>query len=224
MKPTLAAVLTFLCLSSVGVAQQGRTGAEPGVLESHSGRLDLVNQGQAVVIKLAGPAGKDAVWFRVETSSPAPLPSTLKAVRADLFYWEGQVLLLAANERKAFYFSIPGFKPGRVMPPPGGGPPVRSTPDLDSLLAGYDLTRIDTVTGITSAQGPRALAVIEGRSPSPRTKQITPFTPPPDPPHGGLGTCGASCSTTCGDGSFCTVTCANPRCASCSCPASCICS
>jgi hypothetical protein len=220
MKLTTVALLTLCLTSSSAFAQAGRSGAEPGVLESHSGQMEMVNRGQTVVIKLAGAPGTDARWFRVETSSPAPLPRSFSAARAEVFYWRGQLLLLAVNEGKAFYFSMPDFKPGRVLPPPSGtpGPPVRSTPDLETVLAGYDVIYINTTTEITSAQGPRALAVIEGRGVS--TKQ---FTPPPNPGGGGIGTCGSTCSITCGDQSTCSATCTSPRCASCTCPASCVC-
>ena len=219
MKLTAVALLAFCFVATSTFAQAGRSGAEPGVLESHSGQMEMVNRGQTVVIKLAGAEGGDARWFRVETSSPAPLPRSLSAVRAEVFYWQGQLLLLAVNEGKAFYFSMPGFKPGKVLPPPAGssGPPVRSTPALATVLAGYEVTRINTATEITSAQGPRALAVIEGRDA--RTKQ---FTLPPNPGPGGVNF-GSTCSITCGDLSNCSVTCTSPRCASCTSPTSCVC-
>ena len=40
---------------------------------------------------------------------------------------------------------------------------------------------------------------------------------------GGSASCGAACNITCGDGSFCNIGCAGALCASCTCPATCIC-
>ena len=215
MKPTTIAVLAFCLLASGAFAKPARSGVEPGVLETLTGPVDVVNKGQTVVVKLAGAEDR---WFRVETSRPTPLPDSFSADSAEIFYWQGHLLLMVPQEKKAFHFSMPDFKPARVpaLAAEGLGP-VRDASGLDALLAGYEVLQIDTANEITSAQGPRARLVIEEKSP--RTKQ---FTPPPNP-GGGLGSCGSSCSTACGDGSSCSTSCVSPRCASCSCPASCSC-
>ncbi|HEX3554633.1 MAG TPA: hypothetical protein VIA62_15530 [Thermoanaerobaculia bacterium] len=210
-------VLLAFCLASSGaIAKPARSNPQPGALETLTGPMDVDVKGQRVVVKMSAAAGER--WFRVATSGPAPLPSSFSADSAEAFYWQGHLLLLVPRDRKAIQFSMPGFMPARVPAPAEGSGEVRSVSDLDTLLVGYEVTRIDTATEIISAQGPRALLVIEERKPSPKQ-----FTPPPNP-GGGLGTCGSSCSITCGDGSTCSATCTSPRCASCNCPASCSCS
>ncbi|MBW8876705.1 MAG: hypothetical protein JF614_17210 [Acidobacteria bacterium] len=217
MRPTMIAVLAFCLASSGAFAKPARSGAEAGVLETLSGQVDVINKGQILVLKLAGDAGDR--WFRVETNSLMPLPGSFSAKSAEVFFWQGHLLLLVPGERKAIHFLLPGFIPGKVLTPAAGGlGPVSSASGLDALLAGYEVTRIDTATAITSAQGPRARLVIEGRTPE--AKQ---FTPPPNP-NGGPGSCGTSCNINCGDGSSCTASCTGARCASCTCPASCSCS
>jgi len=210
----MIALLAFCLASSGAFANPARSAAQPGALETLTGQMDVDVKGQMVVVKMSGAAGER--WFRVATSRPTPLPSSLSADSAEMFYWQGHLLLLVPRDRKAIQFSMPGFMP-RIPAPAEGPGVVRNASDLDALLAGYEVTRIDTATEIISAQGPRALLVIEEKKPSPKQ-----FTPPPNP-GGGLGTCGASCSITCGDGSTCSANCVSPRCASCNCPASCSC-
>ncbi|HYX25754.1 MAG TPA: hypothetical protein VFC23_16495 [Thermoanaerobaculia bacterium] len=217
MKRIVIAVLALGLASAVAFAKPTRSGVEPGVLETLTGHMDVVNHGQTVVVKLAGDAGDR--WFRIETSNLNPLPSSFSASSAEILYWQGHLLLLAPRDRKAVLFSMPGFIPGRVLASEAENlGPARSASDLDAFLAGYEVTRIDTATEITSAQGPRARLVIEKRTPETKA-----FTQPPNP-GGGPGGCGTSCTIACADGSSCSTNCASPRCATCSCPASCTCS
>jgi hypothetical protein len=218
MKPTLIALLAFCLASSGAFAKPARSGAEPGVLETLTGHVDVINQGQTIVMKLAGGSGDR--WFRVETNSLTPLPDSFSTDSAEILYWQGHLLLRVPQARKAFHFLIPDFKPPKILAPVADGlGPVRTASALDDLLAGYEVTRIDTATVIASAQGPRArLSIsVEGKDPKPKV-----FYQPPSP-GGGPSGCGTSCSIACGDGSSCSVNCASPRCASCSCPASCTC-
>lgn len=217
----IAIALLSLCLVSSGAfAGQARSGLlEPGMLETLSGRVDVVNQGQTMVMKLA--AGSGDRWFRVETDSLTPLPKSFSA-SAEVFHWQGHLLLMVPQEKRALFFSIRDFRSALPLAPTKQEDlgPVRDAAALDSLLAGYEVTRIPTATLIASAQGPRALPSISIGDRDLRNKV---FYPPPNP-DGGLGTCGTSCSTNCADGSSCTASCASPRCAKCSCPASCTCS
>lgn len=223
MRLTVAAFLAALLISSsFAFAKPARSGTEPGVLETLTGHVDVVNQGRSLVIKLDVGAG--ARWFRVETDSLLPLPDSFSADAAEILYWQGHLLLRIPAEKKAVLVSMPGYRPAPVPPAAAAGlGPVRTDASLDAFLAGYDVTRIDSATEIASSQGPRALASIgidrEGREPENKS-----FTPPPNPGSGGVGTCGNSCSITCGDFSSCSATCTAPRCAKCSCPASCTCS
>jgi hypothetical protein len=224
MRVTMTAILALLLFSSGAVAKPGRSIAEPGVLETLAGHVDIVNKGRSLVMKLAldGVAGER--WFRVETDNLLPLPGSFSADAAEVLYWQGHLLLRVPGERKAFLFSMPGLVPAPVPPAAAAGlGPVRSASTLDAFLAGYDVTRIDSATEIASSQGPRARVSIgidrEGREPEDKS-----FTPPPNPGSGGVGTCGTSCSIICGENSSCSANCTSPRCAKCSCPAACTCS
>jgi hypothetical protein len=225
MRLTVVAFLAGLLVASSGAfAKPVRSGTEPGVLETLTGHVDVVNQGRTLVMKLKLDAGAGDRWFRVETDSLLPLPASFSADAAEILYWQGHLLLRMPAERKAFLVSMPGYRPAPVPPAAAAGlGPVRTDASLDAFLAGYDVTRIDSATEIASSQGPRARVSIgidrEGREPENKS-----FTPPPNPGSGGVGTCGNSCSITCGDFSTCTANCTTPRCASCSCPASCTCS
>lgn len=217
MKLTTMALVVLCFISSSLFAQPARSGAEPGVLERLTGPLDMVNKGQTIVVKLALDSGER--WFRVETSNLAPVPRSVSARSAEVFFWRGNLLLLVPREKTAFHFSVPDLPPATVLnPTPEGLGPVRDASSLAALLAGYEVTRIDTVVELVSAAGPRARLVIEKTAPEAKY-----FTQPPNP-GGGPGSCGTSCEITCGDLSHCSVTCTSPRCASCTCPASCSCS
>lgn len=224
MRLTVTSFLVGLLISSGAFAKPVRSGTEPGVLETLTGHVDVVNQGRSLVMKLKLGAGAGDRWFRVETDSLLPLPGSFSADSVEILSWQGHLLLRMPAEKKAFLVSMQGFRPAPVPPAAAAGlGPVQTPASLDAFLAGYDVTRIDSATEIASSQGPRALASIsidlERRDPMTKS-----FYPPPNPSSGGVGTCGNSCSITCGDFSSCTATCTAPRCAKCSCPAACTCS
>lgn len=194
---------------------------EPGVLLTYSGHLDVVNLGQGMEMRLA--TDSEDRWFRVETESLTPLPKSFSASDAEVFYWQGHLLVMVPDEKRALHFSARDFKP--VQPSPWVKEnlgPVRDAAALDVLLAGYEVTRVPSTIMIGSSGGPRGPEALSiERAGEDRNVRDKVFYQSPG--GGGGAGCSTNCSTNCADGSHCSVTCVSPRCASCSCPASCSC-
>jgi hypothetical protein len=220
----ISLTILVLCLvASAAVAGPARNELlEAGVLQTFSGRIDVVNQGQGMEMKLATDSGDR--WFRVETRSLTPLPRSFSAGSAEVYYWQGHLLVMVPQEKRALFFSLRDFRPARPAPwiKENLGP-VRDAGALDALLSGYEVTRVSSAVMIASSQGPRALEAISiGGSGEDHNFRDKVFYQDPGG-GGGSANCSTNCSTHCGDGSSCSVTCVSPRCASCDCPASCSC-
>lgn len=207
---------SFLTLGFI-VGLAASAGAQPVRLTSPLEKLDTV-QGSAVVRK----AGQVLVatledqdehgrWFRVEARRGAPLPAGFRAESAQVHYWMGHLVLIARG--KAWHFFVPG---GDQYPTEAAQVPDAA--ELEGLLRGYDVTQVEA-SAIYSASGPRADRLNEGLR-----SIFANEDDQQDPGSGGIGSCGLSCSIQCGGGSSCSATCGAPRCAHCSCPASCTCS
>ncbi|MDP9122553.1 MAG: hypothetical protein M3O15_14490 [Acidobacteriota bacterium] len=152
------------------------------------------------------------------------LELALQADNAEVLLWRGHLVVIAPRTGKALHFSIPGMeaevrsaelpdRADRRIPPP-------DAVELDGRLGGqFELTRVATATAIISRSGPRALLPDEPLALLRANDDVQ------DLGGGtGVGTCGASCSTSCRDGSSCSTSCGANLCAHCSCPASCTCS
>jgi len=178
-------------------------------LETVEGSAVVRRTGQVLVMSLPGQEGHGR-WFRVEAVRGASLPAGFRADSAQVHYWMGHLVLIA--EGKAWHFSVPG------RDAVSEAAQVPDAAELEALLRGYDVKEVKA-SAIYSASGPRANLLDGGM------RNIFGFEDDQqDPGSGGLGSCGSSCSITCGGGSSCSATCGAPRCAHCTCPASCSCS
>jgi hypothetical protein len=157
---------------------------------------------------LSGPDGQER-WFRVEAVRGASLPAGFRADSAQVLYWMGHLVLTA--EGKAWHFSVPDREASSEAAQ------VPDAADLEGLLRGYDVRQVEA-SAIYSASGPGANRLNQGLR-----SIFAHADDQQDPGSGGLSGCGQSCSIQCGGGSHCSVTCGAPRCAHCSCPASCSC-
>lgn len=202
-----------LCLA-LGVAASAQ--AEPiklmsplEKLETFEGSAVVRRAGSALVMILTDEEGQDR-WFRVEAPRGAALPAGFRSDSAQALYWMGHLVLISGD--KAWHFTVP--KGDEFLPATAEVPgPV----ELDALLRGYEVAQVEA-SAIYSASGPRAERLgggMKGLFANQDDQQ--------DPGGGGVGGCGVSCSIQCGAGSSCQVTCGAPRCAFCSCPASCYC-
>jgi hypothetical protein len=190
-------------------------------IEALSGAVHVHGDVRTFVVTLTPADGSGLRQFEIETAADPTRAIDWSAKSADVYYWMGHLVVAAPQERKALHVSVKGVE--RLLRPRTDGPQLDSASalaELDALLsAGNDLTRVETATSIVS-KNEKALKVPEGIKHQ-AGRMDTDYQ---DYGSGGLGTCGSSCSTSCGDGSSCSATCSSPRCAHCSCPASCTCS
>lgn len=189
-------------------------------VETLQGQVNVRSDGRLFVVTIEKPEGGGFRRFDVELGGQAGQALNFRADSAEIHYWGGHLVVVAPRERKALHFSLldAGQQVRTVDAPLVSASDVA---EVDSLLRSrYELTRISNAVAISSLAGPRALEA--GRE---LKSHIAPMdTEDQDPGGGGgLGTCGATCTTRCGDGSSCSAVCTAPRCASCSCPASCSC-
>ena len=177
-------------------------------LESVQGAASVQKTGQVLVVTLPSQDGHGR-WFRVEAGSEgaSSFPAGFRAAEAQVHYWKGHLVLIA--DGKAWHFSVPGAD--RFLSD------AAQVPDAADLVQGHDLKEIH-VSAIYSASGPRAARLNDG------LRNVFANTDDQQDIGNGLGSCGTTCSITCGDGSTCSATCGGNRCARCSCPASCSCS
>jgi len=179
-------------------------------LDSLHGPAVVRKTGQTLVVTLPSQDGNDN-WFRIEAAQGTALPAGFRADSAQVHFWMGHLVLLA--DGKAWHFSVPGLD--RFISQEGQVP---DSSEMAGLTRGYDLKEVE-VSAIYSADGPQARRLNEGL----RNIFATDIDYD-DPGSGGIGSCGKTCSISCGDGSTCTASCGPNRCAHCSCPASCSCS
>ncbi len=189
-------------------------------VETLQGRVNVLSDGRMFVVTFEKPDGGGFRRFDVELESPAGRATHFSADSAEIHYWTGHLVVVAPRERKALHFSLRDItKQVRTADAPLVS--AADAAEVDSLLRSrYELTRLDRAVAISSLGGPRALEAGGGLK-----SLIAPMdTEYQDPGgSGGIGTCGASCTISCGDGSNCSTNCNAPRCASCTCPASCSC-
>ncbi|HEX5716470.1 MAG TPA: hypothetical protein VF179_09940 [Thermoanaerobaculia bacterium] len=167
--------------------------------------------GQTLLVTLPSQDGYGR-WFRIEASQGGTsLPGSFRADSAEVLYWMGHLVLMA--EGSAWHFAVPGLDKliSHEAQVPDGA-------ELAQLTRGYDLKEIE-VSAIYSANGPRANRLNEGLR-----RIFANEDDHQDPGSGGIGTCGKTCTISCGDGSSCSASCGGTRCAHCTCPASCSCS
>jgi hypothetical protein len=179
-------------------------------LETVQGSAVVRKAGQALLVTLSSQDGYGR-WFRIEASQGSSLPGSFRADSAEVLYWMGHLVLIA--EGRAWHFAVPGLDKliSQEAQVPDGA-------QLAQLTRGHDLKEIK-VSAIYSANGPRANRLNEGLR-----RIFANEDDNQDPGSGGLGTCGKSCTISCGDGSSCSASCGGVRCAHCTCPASCSCS
>jgi hypothetical protein len=165
-------------------------------LQTLSGRVELRSQGHTATLSLSGGYGTVPQWFRVEIRDLAQVPRFFQTEAAQIQTWEGNLVVVAAKEGKAFHFAIPAIDKAARGQAAARGIALQIDPDqIDAQLsARYDLKRIDSTTAIW--QGPGAAQ-----------------------PASTLA-CASSCSVTCSAGS-CSAASGSNGCASCRCPASC---
>ena len=189
-------------------------------VQTLQGDVKVLGDGRVFAISIETPEGGGFHRFDVELESRTGAVLNFRTQAGEIHYWGGHLVVVAPRERKALHFSL--LNTGKQVRTTDA--PLVSASDVaevDSMLRSkYELTRLDSAVAISSLGGPRALeAGSELRS------RIAPVDIDyQDPGSGGIGTCGSSCNVKCGDGSNCTANCIAPRCASCSCPASCSCS
>lgn len=165
--------------------------------------------------------------FTIQDSSLELAPVGLSATRAHILSWPGHLVVIAPGPGKALHFSLTTEAKLALPGNDVGSWAVPDPAELDTiLLAHYELGRFDTATSIGSRWGRMervSLDQIAGWSEE-RLRDLVPASQPsiipqnPTPDPGGLGTCGTSCTQTCGDGSHCSISCPAPRCATCGCP------
>ena len=178
-------------------------------LETLQGSAVVRKAGQTLVVTLPTQDGQGR-WFRVEAAQGASLPAGFRTGTAQVHFWMGHLVLIADD--KAWHFAVPGldsFLPDAAQVPDAS--------EVAALTRGFELKEVQ-VSAIYSASGPRADRLNDG------VKRI--FANDidyDDPGSGGLGTCGKTCTISCGDGSSCSASCGGTRCAQCTCPASCSC-
>ena len=220
-KLRLPLVLAVCFLASPAFGEPVQPSSPLDTVRTLRGAAEVKTQGRALVVVIQADDGTGDHLFQVETASLTGLPIALRTNSAEILFWRGHLVVMASREGKALHFSIPGIElQARAAAVPRSA--QVDVAGIDKLLRSrFHLTRVDA-TGIVSREGPLALrtgdeAGLRGIFANDDDVQ--------DPgTGGGLGSCGSSCSTTCGDGSSCSATCSSPRCAHCSCPASCSCS
>jgi hypothetical protein len=217
-----ARLVLALCLLASAASAASKTPTEHvsplDTIQTLQGSLTVRSDGRVFAITIEKPEGGGFRRFDVELESGKGPAFDFRAEAGEIHYWRGHLVVVAPRERKAFHFSMKDLvRPARMMDAPLAS--ASDAAELDSMLRSkYELTRSEAVA-ISSLGGPRALeAGGELRS------RIAPEIDYQDPGGGGgLGTCGSSCTITCGDGSSCSTSCLGTRCASCTCPASCSC-
>jgi len=209
--------LVVCCVASAVLAQPAKPFSPLDEVEVLRGWVDVQTSGEMVTVHVGRLSGSTDRVFKVQLEEQAA-PVSFQSNAAQVFFWRGNLAVLAIGEGRALRFSIPGFQ---APPGPATGRLVPGA-DLDALLARYELTKIDTASAIVSGQGPRPLLDPRWGEPGSRSK-VDDLTPPASG-GSGVGACGVSCDISCGDGSSCSASCGAKRCASCTCPASCTCS
>lgn len=212
--------LALLLMASVVAAEPIRikTASPLDALETLQGAVELNRTGQVVTVTVRGLDPAADRLFRVETTSLTGLPASFRTPSAEVLFWGGHLVVIAPREGKALHFSIPDFD---ELPRASQEP--RTTPvasEIDAALREkYELTRLDAAISIVSRSGPRAFQPDKEGAP----KAIFGHEADNQDPGSGVGGCGTSCNINCADGSSCSASCSTRRCASCTCPASCVC-
>ncbi len=220
----LAAVVSIaLCWGAAAPAAPAAPLAPRSSLDrsqTFDGTLNVHTTGDSVVVVVHAPDAVDHL-FRVDTGWDPALPIELGPTVGQVTVWRGNLVVIAPMENRALHFSMtPPRHPAARSPVAAALAPPPAT-DLDRTLGeSYELTRIDRATAIITRSGPLALAEPAGGDLGTAVGRALNR----DPSNGGNGHCGTSCEIACGDGSQCSATCSSPRCAKCSCPASCSCS
>jgi hypothetical protein len=190
-------------------------------IETLRGPVHVRGDGATFTVTLSTPDGSALRRFEIETADRPGRTIAFDAASAEVHFWMGHLVVIAPEQGKALHFSVEGIE--ELRKPGADGSKLHTASalaELDSLLQDqYQLTRVTTVSSIVS-KNEQALKIPAGVQQQVESMGIE----YPDPMPGGLGGCGSSCSISCGDGSTCSATCNAPRCASCSCPASCSCS
>jgi hypothetical protein len=185
-----------------------------------AGLDDLRTTLRSTILDLTRLDGAGRKQFEIEMEDRPGQTISFGADNAEIHFWMGHLVVVAPNERKALHFSVE--RVDKLRRPRTDAPQLdgaSALAELDELLrANYELTRIEKAVSIVS-KNEQALRLPEGIE---QRREETDYQDYGG--GGGLGSCGSSCSTTCGDGSNCSATCTAPRCARCSCPASCSCS
>lgn len=222
--------LTLLVSTALPVVAQAVRAAAP---ESLPGAIAMGTAGQTVVIAVADePGGEIRHLVVIEAADTLP-QLTFSSAQAHLQAWPGQVVVTAPVEGRAFHFSL---ETAPVFVPFGSAEHIVASPDpraVDTFLqSGYNLTSISGVASILVQSGRldgmkweqilsgELARRLGGRLRPLGLEEIEPFQ---QGPGGGSASCGTSCSQGCGDGSACSITCAPPRCAKCTCPLDCAC-
>lgn len=185
-------------------------------LEVLRGPVEAQTEGAWVTLTFGDEKAEKFKIFRVELDRSS-LPVSFDIDAGEVYYWGGHLIVLAPAKGQGWHFSVPGSDESAKR-----RPGVRPSMDaMKALLTRYDLTEVPAA-GLASYSGPKAL---QPERPSALGSTALGFEPENQDPGGtGVGTCGDGCSISCRDGSTCTISCGPNRCATCTCPLSCVCS
>src|SRR6266545_1945996 len=217
----LVIVLALTASAAIGAPKVPPPLASPlDSTETLTGRVTVRGDGHSFIVTLTRQDGGRRMQIEIETGDQPGRTMAFSAENAEIHFWMGHLVVVAPGQRRALHFSVEGID--KLARPRTDGPQLDTASalaELDALLrANYDLTRIESATSIVS-KNEQALRLPPGIK---QTGQAD-VDNQDYGTSGGLGGCGSSCSVTCGDGSNCSATCTSPRCAHCSCPASCTC-
>lgn len=197
-------------------------------LKTFAGRAEMQSESHRVTLRLLGNEGETLQRFSLVVAGEPELPEALSTAEAQIMLWEGNLVVIAPREGKAFHFEIPSINQLTRRNAAARRLPLQVSPEaLDSdLEQRYALTRISSVVSIVAVGGPAAR---QPDSPDSLERDllkagigISEDIIPSD--EGGLSSCGVSCEINCANGSHCSVSCGQRQCASCRCPALCQCS
>lgn len=213
----MAALATCSTMLSAAPRQPTLPVSPLDTVETIRGTVEVKAEGRAAVVTVEKPDGSGLRRFDVDLQEPSSFLE-IGSAPGEIRSWRGHLVVVSPTSGEALHFALADIvRPARIPVAPLST--ASEVADLDRVLGSrYQLTKVAAL-GITSLSGPRALeAGSEIRS------LLAPVNYDyQDPGPGGIGSCGASCNITCGDGSTCQATCSGTRCASCSCPASCSC-
>lgn len=202
---------------ATGAAWAAAPAALLDFVEVLQGPADVQTRGTWLFIGFPGQDGAKDRTFRIDTADLNGLVS-FQTSSSRILYWGGNLILLDQKSERAWHFWVPAADE-RSKARPGVRPEAEG---LAALLADYQVTRVvaHEISSHSWAKG------LQPARPDGLVSLPLKYQPESQDPGGtGVGSCGTQCSISCADGSSCQASSCGPnRCASCTCPASCVCS